>query len=392
MPGHYEIAGVVYADVGRPLSGGGEGVELDLRAEQCATAREAIRENPLFRAVLEPAAPRHDEVSVGAHGDVGPVLVGRGIAVDLELDAATDAGARESARETAVAVTILLDAVPDRDRVAVVVDVHVGPVLVVGGVLVDHELDAGADPGRRESREQHAVAVPVAVQALPDHDETSVVAQRHTGKLFVELRESTHLELVAEPVAGARKALSEDAVLKTVLQVALPDHDEVASRVRRHRGPSLSARCIGVDHEFAADRLSGAGETPAQDALARAVAAHCFPHHDEVAVLVHVDGRITGDLRGVGVDLEGAGRWGTAARPIPLPSRRAGALRPGVLRAGAAYAAVQGPNRTGPLSTAYATEIEFAPAPQASVAVVPPVHRHAGGESAEEDTPTGRAS
>jgi hypothetical protein len=93
--------------------------------------------------------------------------------------------------------------------------------LVAAGVGIDLELAAHRRAGAREAPIEDAVAGAVLEVALPDHDEVAVGIETHEGVVV-------DLELDQERCSGAREALREDAVREAILDPALPDDDEVA--------------------------------------------------------------------------------------------------------------------------------------------------------------------
>ena len=118
----------------------------------------------------------------------------------------------------------------------------------------------------------------------------------------------------ASASAGAREAAGEDAVSRAVLTVALPDDDEVAVGIRRHRGDVLVARGVGVDLELAGQGAPALVKRLGEDAVARAVLAEALPGDDEVAGAVRRDRGRYCVLDGVAVDLELAGDGSARAR------------------------------------------------------------------------------
>src|SRR2546421_198677 len=69
--------------------------------------------------------------------------------------------------------------------------------------------------------------------------------------------EAVDPELAAQRRAGGAVALRVDAAEATVLAVARPGDDEVAGRVRRHRGERLATGGVGVSTELASERRAG---------------------------------------------------------------------------------------------------------------------------------------
>src|SRR2546428_1614904 len=84
-------------------------------------------------------------------------------------------------------------------------------------------------------------------------------------------------------------AAEEDQV-RSVLQVAVPDDDEVAEGVGGDGRIRLVARRVGVDAELGAEGSAGAGVALAEDAPAHAVLDVTLPGDDEVAGGVGGDG------------------------------------------------------------------------------------------------------
>ncbi len=126
--------------------------DLELGGKGRPGGGEAAGEDAKVRAVLAVALPGDDEVAIGVEGHGESVLVVRGIARDLELGSKRDAGGGEAAGEAAVVRTVLAVARPGDDEVAVGVEGHRGKVLVIRGVAVDLELDAQPDRLRGEPR------------------------------------------------------------------------------------------------------------------------------------------------------------------------------------------------------------------------------------------------
>src|SRR5439155_17971 len=118
------------------------------------------------------------------------------------------------------------------------------------------------------------------------------------------------------------EALAEDAIVAAVLEVALPDDDEVARRVGSDGGVLLQVGSVGVDPELGALRGATAGVALAEDAVRAAVLVSALPHHDEVAR------RVGGDTRGALV----AGR--IRVHPELGAQRRPGAAVPQPAHAG----------------------------------------------------------
>src|SRR5207247_885597 len=84
---------------------------------------------------------------------------------------------------------------------------------------------------------------------------------------------------------------------------AMPGDDEVAGRVHGHRRVALVARGGDVDWELAAERHAGGGVAAGVDAVAAAVLG-AVPNDDEVAIRVHRHRRHMLVAGGVGVDWE----------------------------------------------------------------------------------------
>src|SRR6185369_4903262 len=131
--------------------------------------------------------------------------------------------------------------------------------------------------------------------------------------------------------ARAGVALAEDAEARPVLRQALPEDDEVAGAVGRHRGTALVARGEGVDSELRTERSARPSVPLAEDALAGAVLQRALPHDDEVAGGIGGGGRTRLIVRRVRVDTElGAyGRTG-ACEPLTVDAVPRAVLGPAV--------------------------------------------------------------
>src|SRR4029077_18809519 len=91
----------------------------------------------------------------------------------------------------------------------------------------------------------------------------------------------------------------------------------------RYAGPELEARRVGVDQELARDRRARGVEPPSDDAVARTVLIPAVPDHDEIARRVHADARIELCIPRRGVDLELSAL--TRARGVELLAEDSGA-------------------------------------------------------------------
>src|SRR5205823_1123841 len=147
------------------------------------------------------------------------------------------------------------------------------------------------------------------------------IIHRHAGVRLVAGAGGVDAELAADGRAGGGIALAVDAPAAAVLAVARPGDDEVAGAVHRHGGRALVTGGGGVDAELAAQGRAGGGVTLGVDAPAAAVLALTLPNDDEVAGpvgrhrlravgigLLRVGGRTVGHDLGVELDGLGAAR------------------------------------------------------------------------------------
>src|SRR5262249_2940739 len=133
------------------------------------------------------------------------------------------------------------------------------------------------------------IAVAVLEVALPDHDEVPVRIAADRGEALVVGGVGVDAELRAAGQAAAEEALAEDPILAAVLVEALPDHDEVPVRLAADRGGALIVGGIGVDQELLAQGLARAGIALAEDPIIAAVLVVALPDHDEVPVRLAAD-------------------------------------------------------------------------------------------------------
>ena len=130
----------------------------------------ASRENPVARAVLVEAVPRHNRVPLGIESDGGGALVGRRELVDLELGAETPATAIESLAEDTTFVTVLLQA-PDHQRASIGSDGDVGFWLVRRpSVGVDLEVVTQRGAGGVEASSDDIDHEPILLPGPPGHE------------------------------------------------------------------------------------------------------------------------------------------------------------------------------------------------------------------------------
>src|SRR6185503_12979170 len=127
------------------------------------------------------------------------------------------------------------------------------------GVGVDAELRAQRDTRAREPLAGDVVSGVAADVVLPDHDEVAGRIRSHHWITLIGRRVRVDAELRAERGAGCGEALAEDTVTRAVLTEASPYHDEVPRRVRRHGRTGLRVRDVGVHAELGAEGIAGAG-------------------------------------------------------------------------------------------------------------------------------------
>ena len=137
----------------------------------------------------------------------------------------------------------------------------------------------------RETLREDAAAIAVLVVALPGDGEVRAVRRRADVRVALSIgRVAVDLELAAAPPAGELEALAEDAVGRAVFVVRGPDDDEIAVRFHRDLGPVLETEGDGVDLELGPAAEAGAGEALTEDPGAVSIQVVVLPHHDEIAV------------------------------------------------------------------------------------------------------------
>src|SRR3990172_397074 len=215
-----------------------------------------------------------------------------------------------------------------------------GMVYGKASITVQLVVSAWAGPGPRASRPAEATSRILAIRVVLSMSVSNVssgfaspeggdLSQSYPGKLPESLAKSWDflglaacsatgrslprvcslgsgptVSLEAIPEDEVAEAFAEDALRPAVLEVALPNDDEIAVRVRRHRGVLLPARDVGVDLELVPLGSSGGVEALAEDSVVAPVLALAVPNDDEVPNGVRSRGWEPLDARGVGVDLE----------------------------------------------------------------------------------------
>src|SRR5918994_3229143 len=152
----------------------------------------------------------------------------------------------------------------------------------MGRVRVDAELRPLGLPGTVVTLSKD-IPLDAVWEAAPGDEEAPTSVGRHHGLPLASRRIGVDLELGPHRRAGAVVALAEDierAVESPGDGPRLPDHDEVAARVRGDPGLGLVARRRGVDKELGALRGARGIVALAEDAESAAVAV-AHPHHDE---------------------------------------------------------------------------------------------------------------
>src|SRR5439155_669952 len=170
----------------------------------------------------------------------------------------------------------------------------VARALVAVLARVGRPVSARGDHGG-EALAEDAIVAAVLEVALPDDDEVARRVRSDGGERLRIVRLRVDPELGALRYPAAAEALPEDAKAVTgALLVAVPHHGEVARRVGRHRGITLRARRVGVHLELGALRGAAAAVALAEDAkvVAAALLPGARPHDHEVARPVGGDGRV----------------------------------------------------------------------------------------------------
>jgi hypothetical protein len=230
-------------------------------------------------------------------------------------------------------------ALPHHDEAAAIVDRHRGPILSVQGDGVDLELAADGSTVRGVALTVNAVPAGVRAtgsEALPYDHEIARRGHRH-GRVLLHFRGvGVDLEFAADEIAIGRKTPAMDVELvRTLGSEVLPDDDEIAVAVHRHRRAGLEAREVGVDLEFPADGSPVGGVALAHhlDVEIGAGLGVTAPNHDEIPVLFrrHRGGSLESRRRGVDLKLA-AGGGAVRSETLPVDAGAAG------VRAGRAIA------------------------------------------------------
>ena len=252
---------------------------------------------------MKVARPHDDEVAGGVHPDGREPLTARGVRIDPELRPGRSAGSVVALAEHALHRAVLADASPDHDEVSEAIGGDVRGGLMIRREAVDAELRAHRRAGAREALAEDASGRTVLQIALPDDDEVAGGVGGDRGPDLEIGRVRVDPELRAHGIAGDIVALAEDAIAGSVLWVALPDNHELARGVRGDALLDLEARGEGIDVELRTERDTGAVEALPKETVGF-LQALALPYHHELA------GSIGGDVRGalatrrIGVDAE----------------------------------------------------------------------------------------
>ena len=275
-PGDDEVAVAIGSDPGLKLIVGGVGVDLKLDPLGHASGVEPPQQHLPLRADV--ALPSHDEVAIVFDRDRGQALSGRGVGMDLELAAQSRPHRIESLPEDAVDGAWL--ARPHHDEAArrVVTDRRVA--LLAQGRAVDQELDPLRDTERVEAPPEDTEVRTILAEAGPGDDEVAVVLGRHRRGVLPAHGGLVDLELSRLRGAGRVVATRKDAAVGEVLLVAGPGDDEVTSGVGGDGGVVLVVLREGVDLELRAERRAAGVEQSTEHAAADRVGEVVLPEAD----------------------------------------------------------------------------------------------------------------
>ncbi|CAH0356432.1 hypothetical protein AQB9606_04710 [Aquabacterium sp. CECT 9606] len=173
-PGNDEVAAVIHADLATLLDVRVGRVDLELGALGHATGVVTLGIDTIVVAILAIAGPGDDEAR-GVHRDGGIELVGRRVGVDAELAALSDTAGVVALRVDAVTRSVLRDAAPGDDKVAIGIHRDRGLILGCGRVRVNSELGSGC-------RAIGVVKAAINAQGgsvFPDHHVVAVGIGRH---------------------------------------------------------------------------------------------------------------------------------------------------------------------------------------------------------------------
>ena len=116
-----------------------------------------------------------------------------------------------------------------------------------------------------ETLPEDAEALTVLAAAIPDHHEVAGPSHRHRGVALLVRRVAVDLKLAPQRAARRAVALPEHAGVGAILDIALPDHDEIARVGRRHRGTPLHVRRVAVDQELRSRELGRRRQPEAEE-------------------------------------------------------------------------------------------------------------------------------
>jgi hypothetical protein len=241
--------------IGSHLEASGVRAHLELLADAAVVASESLCEDSAIFAILGPALPCDDDLSVRESGDRLRSLQVQRKRIHLELETDRRSVFFEALGKNTAAGTILSVAPPRNNKLASILDRNGWNTLIIQRVCVDLELASLRHAKAGEALSENAFIITILSFASPNGDKP-IRRRRHSGHVpLVALRERVDLKLGDLRNTEAVKESPEGSQLISILASAIPCHKEGALLIDINDRTGLASLGICVDLELRASRL-----------------------------------------------------------------------------------------------------------------------------------------